>query len=97
MAIEYKRYVESQTNYQMQNFNNLDFNTLTDLFGNCMTWNQLNKYNDRNEISLQVATKVYDDKCILTVWFDEEYIKDIEFMDVGSELIYRLDQLETDD
>lgn len=95
MSINYDRYVQTQTNYQIQNFDNLDFKIIVDLFGNYLTWNQLNKYSTLNYINLQVAFKLFDDKCILTVWFNKEYIKDIEFKNCGSELIYKLEQLDT--
>lgn len=94
MAIEYNRYIQTQTNYQMQNFDNLNFEIIKDLFGDYLTWNQLNKYSNNNFINLQVATKLFEDKCILTLWFNKEYIKDIEFKNIGSELIYKLEQMD---
>lgn len=96
MSISYERYAQSQTNYQMQNFDDLDFKIILDLFGDYLTWNQLNKYSNLDYIDLQVASKIFEDKCILTVWFNKEYIKDIEFKNSGSELVYKLEQLETD-
>lgn len=94
MSISYERYTNTQTNYQIQNFVNLDFKIISDLFGNYLTWNELNRYSNDKHINLQVASKIFEDKCILTVWFNKEYIKDIEFKNNGSELIYKLDQLE---
>lgn len=94
MTIEYDRYVQTQTNYEIQNFDNLNFEIISDLFGNYFTWNQLKKYSEENLINLQVATKLFEDKCILTIWFNKEFIKDIEFKNNGSELIYKLEQME---
>ncbi len=94
MSISYDRYTQTQTNYQIQNFDNLGFEMIVDLFGNYLTWNELNKYSNDKSINLQVATKIFDNKCVLTVWFNKEYIKDIEFKNNGSELIYKLEQME---
>jgi hypothetical protein len=94
MSISYDRYTQSQTNYQMQNFDNLSFKIIADLFGNYLTWNELNKYSNGGYINLQVATKLFEDKCILTIWFNKDFIKDIEFKNNGSELIYKLEQME---
>ncbi len=94
MSISYDRYTQSQTNHQMQNFDNLDFKILVDLFGDYLTWNQLNKYSNDTYINLQVGSKIFDNKCVLTIWFNKEYIKDIEFNNNGSELVYKLDQME---
>jgi len=95
MSIEYERYIQTQTNFEIKKINDLTFNQLTDLFGNYLTWNELNQYNNYETIDIQVASKIFDDnKCVLTIWFNKKFIKDIEFKNFGSELIYKLDQME---
>lgn len=96
MSIEYTRYIESQTDFEIKNIDGLTFDQITDLFGDYLTWNQLKKYSAYKLVDIQVASKLFDDKCVLTVWFNKEFVKDIEFKNFGSELVYRLEQLSID-
>ena len=52
MSITYKEYINSQTNYNIQNLNNISSDTLIDLFGDEFTYNQLNKYKNNEFFDL---------------------------------------------
>jgi hypothetical protein len=94
MSITYKEYINSQTNYNIQNLNNISSDTLIDLFGDEFTYNQLKKYKDNEFFDLDIGSKNYDDNmCILTIWINKEYVKDIRFKDCGYPLVYKLSQL----
>ena len=94
MSITYEQYITSQTNYNIQNLNNISFETLIDLFGDEFTYNELNKYNNNDKYDLDIASKNYDNNmCILTIWINKEYVKDIRFKDCGYPLVYKLSQL----
>ncbi len=94
MSISYQEYIKSQSNYSIQQFDNITFDILVDLFGDELRYNQLVKYKDLDNIELIVATKLFDNNiCVLTVWINKEYIQDIEFKNYGSILVYKLEQL----
>ncbi len=95
MSIDYQDYIFSQSNYTIKNYSKLLYSTLIDLFGDYFTYNELVKYNQNKSYSLDVAIKIYDDNNgIITIWIDGGYAKDINFKNYGSELIYKLEQLE---
>ena len=97
MSIEYDRYILTQTNFKIFNFKNISFNTLINLFGNYLSYNELIKYSNEELIDLDIASKIFEDKHIITVWFNKEYIKDIEFKNYGTELIFNLEQMNDDE
>ncbi len=95
MSINYQDYIQTQSNYNIKNYLNLSYSTLTDLFGDYFTFNELIKYNHNKLYLLDVAIKTLDDGIgIITIWINKEFVKDIEFKNFGSELIYRLEELE---
>ncbi len=94
MSITYERYVSTQTNFSTQHFTNINYETLIDLFGDEFTYNELVKYQDNGDYDLTVASKNYDNNiCVLTIWINKEYVKDIQFKDCGHPLVYKLYQL----
>ena len=97
MSITYERYINSQSNYTLQEFD-LCFDAVIYLFGDYLTYNQLNKYKNIDLINLKVAHKLYDNNLlVLTIWFDDDFIDDIKIKNCGSELIYKLEQLDDDE
>lgn len=94
MSITYKEYINSQTNFKIQHLEDVNYDTLIDLFGDEFTYNQLIKYKDNETNNLIIASKNYDNNmCILTIWINKEYVNDIRFKDCGYPLVYKLSQL----
>jgi len=74
------------------------FSLLVDLFGNYLTFNTLNQYNNPNNIleSVNIGILVDLENYVnVHVWIENKYInEEIRFKNIGSELIYKIEQLE---
>lgn len=83
------------TYYQLTQPN---FNLLVDLFGSYLKYNTLNKYNIVDIKSIQIGISVdvdLDNYVNVYLWIADEFInEEIRFKNYGSELIYKIEQLE---
>jgi hypothetical protein len=95
MSITLEEYKNTQSNYNIRNYNNVNFDNLVLLFGDYLTYNELNKYDSDNQYKINVATKLNGNKGIMTLWIDDNYVKNFEFTNCGAEVIYRLEQLDS--
>ncbi len=94
MSITIDRYINHITNAEISKLT-CGFETLIYLLGDWIVYNTLNEYKDDDSIDLTIGTKLYEDsKLLITVWINDVYIKDIEIKNYGSELIYKIDQID---
>lgn len=95
METSYQNYIETQTNSIINNYSNISYSTLVYLFGDYFTYNELKKYDTGDNYLLDIGTKLYEgNKGLMTIWIGREFVKDIEFMNCGFELVHKLSQLE---
>lgn len=72
-----------------------NFKLLVELFGSYLTYNTLIKYNSINIESIQIAILVDLENYVnIYLWINNEYVnEEIRFKNIGSELIYKIEQL----
>ncbi len=94
MSISIERYINHITQAQVVKLT-CGFETIEYLLGDWIVYNDLIKYKKDDIIDLAIGTKVYDDiKLVITVWINNEFIKDIELKNYGSDLIYKMEQID---
>ncbi len=69
------------------------FDGLVYLLGDYCTYNEINQFNNKDQIELTIGIKSYDNNFrTITIWIQELFIKDIEKKNTGSELIYKINE-----
>ena len=94
MTITIERYIDNISNAQVQSLT-CSFELLVYLLGDWLTYNELTTNSNLDFVDLAIGTKVYDNNnLIITIWINQNFIKDIEVKNYGNDLIYKLEQIE---
>ncbi len=94
MSIALQEYIDNISDARVKMLTS-SFEMLTYLFGDWLTYNELINYKDSDFIDIAIGTKLYDNNILMiTIWFDNKYIKDIEIKNYGNDLIYKLEQID---
>lgn len=103
MAISYEQYLKSQSNFETKHFKIVCSDTLIDMFGHELSFNQLYKYIKDGEccVDLKVAIKKYDhlnDLTNVTVWINDDFVGDIRLKKNDNPIMFaHFQQLDAED
>ena len=99
--ITYERYINTQSNFETKHFQCVNKNTLIEIFGNELKYNQLKKYITSEPVDLKVAIKIYehlDNLTMVTVWINNEFVGDIKIKENDNPpMFHYFDELEQDE
>ena len=96
--ITYDTYIKTQNNFEAKHFQYVNKDTLIEMFGHELNYNQLNKYITLEPVDLKVAIKTYDhlnNLTMVTVWINNDFVGDIKIKEHDNPpMFHYFDQLE---